>query len=197
MRLIEIMEGDSWRGSAVQGAAALVFGVLVLAWPGPTVWVFVVLFGVYALVDGFAELGDFVARTPGSARRNGAVLFRAVVSMTVAVIAFAWPEITALALLYLIAAWAFMVGVTEIALAIRHRAAEAHDWLIGVGGVLSIVLAVVLVANPSRGILTITWAVAWFVIVGGVVSLARAWQLRDAHPQAGAPSATPRPGALA
>ena len=195
MNLLEVMEGDSWRGSAVRGASAVVFGILALAWPGPTVWVFVVLFGVYALVDGFAELGAFIATAPDNRRRNGAVLFRAFVSMTVAVIAFAWPGITALALLYLIAAWAFAVGVAEIALAIRHRAGEARDWLIGLGGVLSIALAVVLVADPSSGVLTITWAVAWFAIIGGVVSLVRAWQLR--HPQAGAPSATPRRGAVA
>jgi uncharacterized membrane protein HdeD (DUF308 family) len=197
MKLLDIVEGDSWRASAVRGASAVVFGVLALAWPGPTVWVFVVLFGVYALVDGFAELGVFVARTPDNPRRNGVVLFRAFVSMTVAVIAFAWPGITALALLYLIAAWAFVVGGAEIALAIRHRAGEAHDWLIGLGGVLSIALAVVLVADPGSGVLTITWAVAWFAIVGGIISLVRAWQLRNAHPHAGASHATPRPGALA
>ena len=96
MNLLEVMEGDSWRGSAVRGASAVVFGILALVWPGPTVWVFVVLFGVYALVDGFAELGAFIAPAPGNRRRNGAVLFRAFVSMTVAVIAFAWPGITAL-----------------------------------------------------------------------------------------------------
>ena len=95
----------------------------------------------------------------------------------------------------MIAAWAFAVGVAEIALAVRHRAGEARDWLIGLGGVLSIALAVVLVADPSSGVLTITWAVAWFAIIGGVVSLVRAWQLR--HPQAGARSATPRRGAVA
>jgi uncharacterized membrane protein HdeD (DUF308 family) len=157
----------------------------------------VVLFGVYALIDGFAELRDFVVTVPGIRRRNGVVLFRAFVSMTVAVVAFAWPGITALALLYLIAAWAFVVGVTEIAMAIRHRAGDAHDWLIGLGGVLSIVLGIVLVVDPGSGVLTITWAVAWFAIIGGVMSLVRAWQLRKAHPQAGAPAATPRPGALA
>jgi uncharacterized membrane protein HdeD (DUF308 family) len=109
MNLLEVLEADNWRGSAVRGAAAVVFGVLALAWPG----------------------------------------------------------ITALALLYLIAAWAFAVGVTEM------------------------------VADPGRGVLTITCAIAWFAIVAGVVSLVRAWQVRNAHPQAGAPSATPRQGAVA
>ena len=46
---VEIIEGDGWRGSAVRGGAAVVFGILALAWPTPTVWVFVALFGVYAL----------------------------------------------------------------------------------------------------------------------------------------------------
>jgi uncharacterized membrane protein HdeD (DUF308 family) len=197
MNLLEVLEGDTWRGSAVRGAAAVVFGILALAWPGPTVWVFVVLFGVYALVDGFAEFGDFIATPVSERRRHGALLFRAFVSMTVAVIAFAWPGITALALLYLIAAWAFAVGVTEIVLAIRHLTGEARGWLISLGGVLSITLAIVLVAGPGRGVLTITWAIAWFAIIAGVVSLVRAWQMRNAHPQAGAPSATPRQSAVA
>jgi uncharacterized membrane protein HdeD (DUF308 family) len=197
MRLLEIMESDTWQGSTIRGAAAVLFGVLALAWPGPTVVVFVVLFGVYALVDGFAQLATFVVAR-ADARPDGAVvLFRAFVSMVVGVIAFAWPGITALALLYLIAGWAFAVGVTEIVLAIRHRAGAAHDWLIGLGGVLSITLAIVLVADPGRGVLAITWAIAWFAIIGGVVSLVRAWQMRNAHPRAGTPSATPRQGAVA
>jgi uncharacterized membrane protein HdeD (DUF308 family) len=197
MKVFEVLEADSWRASAVRGAAAVVFGILALAWPGPTVWVFVVLFGAFALIDGFAELGDFIATAAGERRRHGAVLFRALVSMTVAVIAFAWPAITALALLYLIAAWAFAVGVTEIVLAVRHRTGEARDWFIGLAGVLSITLAIVLVADPGRGVLTITWAIAWFAIITGVLSLVRAWRMRSEHPQPEAPRATPRQGAVA
>jgi uncharacterized membrane protein HdeD (DUF308 family) len=197
MNLFDLLEADDWRGSAVRGAAALVFGIVALAWPGPTARVFVVLFGAYALVDGFAELTDYFATAATERRRHGAVLFRGFVSMLVGVIAFAWPGITALALLYLIAAWAFALGVTEIVMAIRHRTGEARDWLIGLGGLLSITLAIVLVADPGRGVLTITWAIAWFAIVSGVVALVRAWRLRSGQPRAEAPRATPRRGAVA
>jgi uncharacterized membrane protein HdeD (DUF308 family) len=116
--------------------------------------------------------------------------------MLVGVIAFAWPGITALALLYLIAAWAFAVGVTEIVIALRHRSGEPRDWLIGLGGVLSIVLAIVLVADPGQGVVTITWAIAWFALVGGAVMLFRAWKMRS-HQVPEAPPATPRQGAVA
>ncbi len=197
MKLLELMEAESWRSSAVRGVSAVLFGVLALVWPGLTVWVFVALFGLYALVDAFAELGDFIAAGPGMRRERSTVLFRAFVSMTVAVVAFAWPGITALALLYLVAAWALAVGVIEIVLAIRSRAGEPRDWLIGVGGALSITLAVVLVADPGGGILTITWAVGWFALVAGVVSLVRAWRVRNGRPQSGPHRATHRSGAVA
>jgi uncharacterized membrane protein HdeD (DUF308 family) len=196
MNLFDTWEGDSWSSAAIRGAAAVVFGIIALAWPGPTVWVFVVLFGVYAFVDGFTLLRDFVVTAAAARPQHGAVLFRAFVSMLVGVIAFGWPGITALALLYLIAAWAFAVGVTEVVIAIRHHAGEPRDWLIGLGGALSIALALVLVADPGSGVVTITWAIAWFAIIGGVVTLLRAWRMRN-HAAPEAPRATPRQGAVA
>jgi uncharacterized membrane protein HdeD (DUF308 family) len=192
--VLDSLEPDTRRGAALRGVAAVVFGVLILVWPGPTVWVFVVAFGVFAFVDGLTELRDVLA-TPGGARTHRApVAFRAIVSMLVGVVAFAWPGITALAMLYLIAGWAFAVGVTELVIAARRLRTPRPPWLIGLSGLLAIALAVVLIADPGAGILTITWVVGWLALAIGVVTLVHAWRLR---PQDARPREARRPRAVA
>lgn len=195
MAFLHSLEADSRRAATLRGVAAVVFGVLILVWPGPTVWVFVVAFGAFAFVDGLTELRDVFATPAATRTQHTPVAFRAFASMVVGVIAFAWPGITALAMLYLIAGWAFVVGVTDLVIAARSLRTARPSWLIGLSGLLAIGLAVVLIADPGAGILTITWAVGWLALAIGAVTLVRAWQLR---PQgASRPPGAHRPRAVA
>ncbi len=93
-------------------------------------------------------------------------------------ITFLWPGITALALLYVIAAWAFLIGVLRIVGAVRLRKVIDNEWLLGLTGLLWIALGAVLVVTPGTGALAIVWAIGLLALLAGVVELGLAWKVR-------------------
>src|SRR5207247_1230562 len=114
---------------ALRGLAALVFGTLVFFWPGITLVVLVLWFGAYALIDGLFAIIAAV-KAAGRQQRWGSMLLEGVSGIGAGVLAFLWPGITALVLLYLIATWSILTGIFEIAAAIRLRREIEGEWLL-------------------------------------------------------------------
>src|SRR4051794_5295460 len=108
---------DNWWLMALRGVAAVLFGVLAFIWPGMTLLTLTLLFGAYALAHGILAL-VMAFKGPGGRRRSGGLIFEGIVSIGAGIIAFLWPGITTLTLLFLIAAWAIVNGVLEIATAV-------------------------------------------------------------------------------
>jgi uncharacterized membrane protein HdeD (DUF308 family) len=170
----------------LRGLAALACGIVALAWPGLTVAVLVALFGAYCLVDGVFSLAHLSTRAGRARRRRWLIALQGLASIAAGIVAFVWPDITALVLLYVIAAWAAVTGVLQSAAALRPPAGPPRPdrgarILLGVTGALTLTLAIVLVITPGTGALAITWAIAWYAILWGVSSLVLAHQLRRAR----------------
>jgi uncharacterized membrane protein HdeD (DUF308 family) len=182
----------SARHLAVQGVAAIVFGILTLVWPDVTLWTLVVLWGAYAFVDGTVALS--AAITDRLLPHRGWVALSGVSGIVAGLVTFFWPGITALALLYVIAVWAFVVGTSQIAIAITERKQIRGEWALGLTGLLTMLLGVVLLITPGSGALAITWAIGWWACLYGSLSLAMAWTVRHAsdsgrsHTTLGAPT---------
>jgi uncharacterized membrane protein HdeD (DUF308 family) len=167
-----------WWVLAVRGGAAVLFGLLALIWPGITVLALVLLFGAYALVDGVLALYTALADRSAAQGRRGWLALEGVAGVLAAIGAFVWPGITALVLLYLIAAWALVTGVAEIVAAIRLRREIEGEWLMILSGALSIVFGVLAFLFPSAGALAVVWLIAAYAIAFGVVMVILAFRLR-------------------
>jgi uncharacterized membrane protein HdeD (DUF308 family) len=162
-----------WWAVALRGLLAVLFGLVAIFWPGITLVSLVFLFGAYALVDGIVAIV--------SAFRSGEwwpLLLEGVVGIAAGVGAFLWPGITALALLYLIAAWAILTGILEIVAAVRLRKVIENEWWLALGGVASIILGVILVAAPGVGALGLVWAIGVYALVFGITLIALGFRLR-------------------
>jgi len=166
-----------WRSVGLRGLAAIAFGVLVLVWPGLTVTALVLLFGVFVLVDGFAHLvAAFAARD-----NRGLLIFEGIAGVGVGVITLVWPDVTALALLYLIGAWAVVTGAIRIGAAIQLRKVIPNEWLLIISGALSVIFGIILFVAPVSGALAITWLIGFFALFVGMLLLGLAWRLRKGH----------------
>jgi uncharacterized membrane protein HdeD (DUF308 family) len=166
-----------WRDLAVRGVAAVAFALLTLLWPSLTLTALVLLFGAYVLVTGAVILYAALRGDPATRSDRGWLILEGVVSIIAGVVTFAWPGITTLALLYLIALWAAVTGVLELAIAIRLRRTLPNEWLLAAAGVLSLLFAALLFIWPGAGALAITWLIGWYALVIGVLLLTLAYRL--------------------
>jgi uncharacterized membrane protein HdeD (DUF308 family) len=168
-----------WWVFAIRGIAALVFGVLAFIWPEATLTVLVFLFGAYVLVDGVSLLVALV-RGDAVARRHGwAVGIMGVLGIFAGIATFAWPGLTALSLLYLVAFWAIAMGTFQVIAAIALRRELDGEFWMALGGAVSIVFGAVLVVFPGAGLISLVWLVGLWSVVFGVSSLGLAYRLHE------------------
>lgn len=177
MNSFEAVLSDSWWAILLRGMAAIVFGVLTFFWPGVTLAALVLLFGAYALVDGIAAI-ILGIREFGERERWWATLIVGFVSLAAGIITFLMPNITALALLLVIASWAIVRGVFEIAAAIRLRHAIEGEWLLGLAGALSIAFGVMMLLFPGAGALALVLWIGAFAFVWGVTLVVLSFRVR-------------------
>jgi uncharacterized membrane protein HdeD (DUF308 family) len=173
-----------------RGLLAVVIGVVSVAWPGITVGALVIVFAVYAFLAALADGAR--AFSSDHAGPVAGYLLLALLSTAAGVTALVWPGITALVLTIWVAAWAFVTGAIEVAMAFRsgERPSERAMWVLT--GLVSVSLGVVLAIRPDIGALTLATVFGLFSIVYGISTITLGAQVRraghDLRP------ADPRPG---
>jgi uncharacterized membrane protein HdeD (DUF308 family) len=169
--------GTLWWVTVLRGALAAVLGLIALFLPAVGLAVLVFLFGAYFLLDGLLNLRLTFGR---GGTRSGKTLPGLVGALSVAlgVAVFIWPEITALALLILVAAWAVITGIGEVAQAIQLRKHIANEWFLALGGAASVAFGLLLVIWPQAGLLALIWLVGIFFLLYGVLLAALGFKLK-------------------
>lgn len=172
----------TWGLVVLRGVLGVLFGVLAVVWPQITVVALVILFGAYALVDGVAAIAMGVA---GRGGERWLMLLLGVIGVGAGIVAFLWPGVTALALLFVIAFWAFASGITYLAAAWRLRKEISNEWLLALTGVASIVLAIVLLIQPASGAVALVFTIGVFAVVWGVLTVGLGVRMRGVSKQGG------------
>jgi uncharacterized membrane protein HdeD (DUF308 family) len=178
----------NWWALIIRGLIALALGIVTIAWPGVTVGALVLLFGVYSFIDGV--LG-FVGAVKASKNheRWGYLVAEGILGVLAALVTFAWPAITAIALVYVVAAWAIITGALELAAAFRLRKYITGELLLALAGVISILFGIMLIASPIAGALVIATWIGVYELIFGVMLLflgvrLRGWSRRALGPAA-------------
>ncbi len=107
------------------------------------------------------------------------VLVEGILSVVAGIVAIVFPGLTALVLLYVVAAWAILTGITEIVAAFTIPGPATQEWALGLAGLISVVFGILLFIRPGAGLLTILWLVGVYAIVFGILFIVRAFQLRS------------------
>jgi uncharacterized membrane protein HdeD (DUF308 family) len=169
---------NNWWLLLLRGLAAVAFGVLAFFWPGPTLITMTWLWGAYALSDGVIAIWAAFSASGGDASPRWWLGLSGVVSIFAGIVAFTYTGMTTLVLLMFIAAWAIVIGATQIWGAITLRRVLENEWLLILNGVLSIAFGIILMLQPGAGALAVVWMIAWYAIVFGCLFIALAFRLR-------------------
>jgi uncharacterized membrane protein HdeD (DUF308 family) len=169
---------DHWWVLLLRGIVAIIFGVLAFVWPGATLLALVFVWGAYAIIDGAFAL--YLTYLAGRQQlRWWPYLLEGLVGIGAGIVAFVWPGMTELALLFLIAAWAIVTGIAEIIAAVDLRKLIDNEWLLGLAGVFSIIFGVLVILQPSAGAVAIVWTIGLYALVFGVTLVALAFRVRS------------------
>lgn len=156
-----------WWIFVLRGMLAIAFGVLVLVWPRPSLVVLAILFGIFALADGTVSIAEMFRDDLHS---KGVLAVRGVVGILAGLYALAWPGLTSIILLFVIAFWAIVVGALEAAAGLFPTKGEPHHWGLVVAGAVSIVFGIVVIAQPTLGALAVATVIGiWLIVRGGAL----------------------------
>src|ERR1700757_1564564 len=167
-----------WWVPVLRGVVAIIFGIMAFAYPGLTVAVLVILFGAWVLVDGVFRIAGAIGHR-ASDPDWGWQLVIGILGIIIGLLTFHAPGITALALVIYIAAWALMIGATEIVVAIKLRREIKGEWFLILMGVVSIIFAIMLLWNPLPGALALVWLIASYAIMFGILGIIFGFRLRS------------------
>ena len=182
---------QNWWVMALRGLAGILFGLATLFAPGISLAALVLLFGAFAFADGILTVVTAVRRR-GMRDGWGMLLLEGIAGIAAGIVTALWPGITALVLLYLIAAWAVVTGAFEIAAAIRLRRVIRHEWLLALSGLASIGLGILLMLFPGSGALALVLWIGAYALVSGTLLVVLAVRLRS-WGRHGSPSRQPAP----
>jgi uncharacterized membrane protein HdeD (DUF308 family) len=168
----------NWRALALRGVVALLFGLVVLFWPGLVLTVLALLFGIYAAVDGAITFVPALRSQDRGARRT-LPLTEGAVGVIAGLVAVLWPGLTVSGLVYVIAIWAVVTGVLEILTAILLRAEVENGWLLAGSGALSVLFGIILVALANSDVPFLAPFIGGFAVVVGLALIVFAFRLRE------------------
>jgi uncharacterized membrane protein HdeD (DUF308 family) len=170
-----------WWVLLLRGIFAVLFGLMALFLPGLTLVTLILLCGFYFILDGMMAL------LIGGRAHTWTLLGVGVLGIIAGVLTFIFPGLTGFSLLILIAAWAIVTGIFEVIAAIRLRKEISNEWMLIIGGAISVLFGVVLLTNPAAGALAMIWVIGAYAIVFGITMCVLAFRLRQMpHQLAGA-----------
>ncbi len=159
------------------GVLSVIVGIIAIAWPSVTILALVVLFAVYAFIGaGLQAARAFSSATAGPVAGH---LLLALIDLAAGVVAVAWPGPTALALVWVLAIWAFAAGFVEIAAAFASGETAGTRAMFTVTGLVSIAFGVVLSARPDIGAVTLALLFGLYSLVYGVSEIVLGVQMRQ------------------
>lgn len=167
---------SAWQLLLLTGVLAVALGVIVLVWPGKTLVVAGVVFGIYLVVSGIGYVFAAFGTHAGAAMRV-LTFVGGVVSVVLGLFCFRNElESIMLLALWIGIGWLFR-GITLLAAALSFDHLPARGWQ-ALSGVIIVIGGVVLIVSPLDSIAILALVAGWWLIVIGIIDVITAFQVR-------------------
>jgi len=177
--MMSILLAKNWWSLVIRGLAAILLGLATVLWPAISLAALVQIFFTYTLFDGLIGIAGAVRAAEAQERWWKALLIEGLAGVATAIITMAWTAITALTLVYVIATWAFVTGIFEIAAAFQLRQYIAGEWLLVLSGVASFILGTLMIALPLAGPPPIAAWIGAYGFLSGALLIGLGFRLRS------------------
>ncbi|MET7696369.1 MULTISPECIES: HdeD family acid-resistance protein [unclassified Streptomyces] len=166
----------AWQVVLVTGIASLILGVLVLVWPGASLFAAGILFGLYLVISGVFQLVSAFGTHRTTSLRVLAFISGAL-SILLGLFCFRGPMQSILLLALWIGIGWLIRGITQTLAAASDRNMPARGWQIFLG-ILTFVAGIVLIDSPFRSVAVLTLVGGIWLVAVGVVEIITAIRIR-------------------
>jgi uncharacterized membrane protein HdeD (DUF308 family) len=172
------MLAQNWWTFVLRGVVALAIGILAFVNPGVTLIALIAVFAAYAIFDGVLAVAAGVSVEGGP---RWLLILGGILGLAIGILTIYRPDVTALALVYLIAIWAIGTGVAEAVAAYQYRQVLQNEWLLAISGIVSVIFGVYVIVAPGDGALAILWVIGFYAILAGILYIAAGLRLRSVN----------------
>ena len=155
-----VINREPWWALLLQGIFIIILGILIFAWPGISLAVMMIFFGVFVLVDGIFAIAVALSKRH---RHWGLTLLGGVVGIVIGILVFMAPLIAGMVVWYLIAAWLLIWGIVRIVTGIGGHSGSSIAL-----GILSVCFGVAIFFIPGATLLGMLWLIAAFALIIGI-----------------------------
>jgi uncharacterized membrane protein HdeD (DUF308 family) len=180
---------QNWWAIALRGVFAILFALIAFFWPGAAILSFVLFFSAYMLVDGIFGIVAAV-RAASNHQRWGLLVLEGIVDILAGIVAFAWPGLTVVFFITLMAVWSLITGILMIVAAFKLDPAYGRGWLI-FSGIVSVLFGVALLIAPLVGAVVLTWWLGAYALVFGITLIVLAFKLKGRKDDVASGTAAP------
>lgn len=164
-----------WWVPVVVGLLAVVVGIVVLVWPGPTLLLIGICFGLYLIFAGLGGLVSAFADASLSTFLRVVEVILGLITLLAGMILVVRPGASVVTVALVLGFWFLIAGCLQLARGIAVRESRAFN--LGFG-LLGIAAGVIVLAQPRIGVVTLVWIVGIAFIVRGVIAVALGLALR-------------------
>ncbi len=167
------LKGVAW-ALGIWGALSVIFGGIILSWPGMTLLAFLIVLGLYLVISGLVMIVGSLIDHRG--KWIAGVLVGGI-SAVAGLYVLANPQISGLVALYVIALWAISAGLLQIVAGAEGK----NNWWLIVSGVIYALFGFYIFVNPSKGAVALIWFIGLSVIIGGITLIITAFEVNNAN----------------
>lgn len=171
--------GRHWGWLLAYGALTFLAGIAVLVWPGETLLVLAVLFGIQLIISGIFRFVGAIAVDDLTGGTRVLLAILGVLSIIIGLWAVRHVVITLIALAVFLGIYWVISGVIDIFMALVHRDLPDRGWT-AVTGILSALAGIIVLAWPGLTLLTLAIILGIWLLIFGVMEIMAAFRIRQA-----------------
>jgi uncharacterized membrane protein HdeD (DUF308 family) len=165
-----------WWVFLIGGIASVIFGILAFMNPAAALLVLSMFFAAYVLVDGAVNIWGSITNRD----KDGwwMLLLLGIVGVVVGGYALLNPPLSMLAFIYVVAFFAMFIGISSLYVGWKVRKEISGEWLLYISGIVSVLFALLIIFSPGVGGLSVTYMIATWAILSGVLRIVFAFKAR-------------------